>query len=579
MGRVIPQHSYDHTRRSQRDIVVYNDIELRNVLGNVKRGSRVVIASKINVTRTVEIKMVDDNSNIDSSQGIIISGFGTGRLTPKDGTVTPFDMFRIRVAGENKTLSKSPISIQYLNFSGFSRVVNVVPEGSSRTLRNFSMIGCVIEECDTMLGTSHTPLIYADTTRLAQAEITNNVLNPHPTISTQQCALSLDIVYEDTTIDGNIDRDPSISFLYTNKAMTGGMQETSFSNNVINGEVDVVFDQSGLSSNTFKEKVILDGSPGGVTTISQSVINDNRFIRILYDSLELKDLSYTSITGNVIKGLVNGVSCHMLTIVGNYVSDIGFSNLLANTENYILRENFAFTNYSLENQYKPLFGAGRISTGGEVLAQQVIDSTTSYFSCLIIADANTDSWQQLNNDAATGEKPTVEFYVPEGTRNPTLPSEGKTVIIRLKIWAKNAGPSNETITIRITDQDSPTLNTLPASVHKPQGFRMPENVGNGSWEPMVFEWIIEPGLYWDVGQQAQIWFQANTDQNALGPACTMVGGHFQDYIAGVQPAVDFGPIITSAIAVPQNLVTVSASTALKKGRPLPPSKILFKEKK
>ena len=195
-------------------------------------------------------------------------GFGTGRLVPKEGTVTPFDMFRIRVSGATKTLSKSPISIQYLNFSGFDKVVNIVPEGTSKTLRNFSMIGCVIEKCNTMLGTSNTPLIYADTTRLAQAEITNNVLSPHPTISAQQCALSLDIVYEDTTIDGNIDRDPSVSFIYANKAMTGGVQETSFSNNVINGEVNIAFDQSGLSSNTLKEKVILDGSPGGVTTIS-----------------------------------------------------------------------------------------------------------------------------------------------------------------------------------------------------------------------------------------------------------------------------------------------------------------------
>jgi len=585
MGRAIPQHSYDHTRRSQRDIIVYNDLELRNVLGNVKRGSRVVIASKIAVTRTVEIKLVDDNSNIDSSQGIIISGFGTGRLVPKEGTVTPFDMFRIRVSGATKTLSKSPISIQYLNFSGFDKVVNIVPEGTSKTLRNFSMIGCVIEKCNTMLGTSNTPLIYADTTRLAQAEITNNVLSPHPTISAQQCALSLDIVYEDTTIDGNIDRDPSVSFIYANKAMTGGVQETSFSNNVINGEVNIAFDQSGLSSNTFKEKVILDGSPGGVTTISQSVINDNRFIRILYDSLELKDLSYTSINGNVIKGLVNGVSCHMLTIVGNYISDIGFSNLLSNTENYILRENFAFTNYSLENQYKPLFGAGRISTGGEVLAQQIIESTTSYFECVVTADANPPlpateaDWQQLKNDLGANEKVYVEFYVPEGTRNPTVPPEGKTVIIRLKAWVKNAGPSNEMITVRITNQDSDTANTLPVTVHKPQSFLIAENVGNGAWEPMVFEWIIEPGLFWDVGQQVQIWFQVNTDQNALGPALSFVAGHYQDYIAQTQPAIDYGPMIASAIAVPQSLVTVSASAALKKGRAPVQKMRPFKEKR
>jgi len=585
MGRVIPQHSYDHTRRSQRDIVVYSDLELRNVLGNVKRGSRVVIASKIAVTRTIEIQLVEDNSNIDSSQGVIISGFGTGRLVPKKGTASSFDLFKIRIPDTTKSTKPIPVSVQYLNFSGFNKVVTVEPTGSSRILSSFSMIGCIVEDCATMIGTNNTSA-YPFSTFLRQCEVTDNILIPDRSGNASVAsALSLNIQYVDCVLDGNITKSPSPSFVAIPVSMTGGIQRSSFSNNIMVGEVDIFFDQSSITGCTFKEKVKLDGSLVPAPTVNLGTVSNNRFIRTLYDSLELEQLTCTTITGNTIKGLINNANCHQLTIVGNYISDIGGANFLPNSQNYILRENFAETFSTLENQYKPVFGAGRISTGGEVLAQQVIESTTNYFECVVTADANPPlpateaDWQQLKNDLGANEKVTVEFYVPEGTRNPTVPPEGKTVIIRLKTWVKNAGPSNEMITVRITDQDSDTANTLPVNVHKPQSFLIAQNVGNGAWEPMVFEWIIEPGLYWDVGQQAQIWFQVNTDQNALAPATSFVAGHYQDYIAQTQPAIDYGPMITSAIAVPQNLVTVSASAALKKGKAPVQKKKPFKEKK
>ena len=585
MGRVIPQHSYDHTRRSQRDIVVYNDLELRNVLGNVKRGSRVVIASKIAVTRTVEIKLVDDNSNIDSSQGVIISGFGTGRLVPKEGTLTAFDLFRIRIPETTKSTKPIPVSVQHLNFSGFNKVITVEPSGSSRTLSKFSVIGCIVEDCATLIGTNN-PSAYPASTFLQQCEVTDNILSPNSSgDASVAAALSLDVHYVDCVLSGNIMKDPSPSFASIPESMTGGIQRTAFSNNIINGEVDIFFDQSSITGCTFKEKVKLDGSLVPGVSVSQGTISNNKFIRILYDALEIDQLTRTTITGNQINGLINNASCHQLTIVGNQLNDFAGNNLLPNSQNYILRENFSNASPGgLENQHKPVFGAGRISTGGEVLAQQVIESTTNYFECVVVESSNPalpatqPDWQQLKNDLGANEKVTVQFYVPEGTRNPTIPPEGKTVLIRLKAFVRNAGPSNEMITIRITNQDSDTANTLPVTVHKPQTFLIAQNVGNGAWEPMVFEWLIEPGLFWDVGQQVQIWFQVNTDQNGAGPSLAFVAGHYQDYIPQTQPAIDYGPMITSAIAVPQNLVTVSASAALKKGKPLS-RKLKFSEPK
>lgn len=140
-GRSVPGQSFDYTRRYQNDIVVYSENELRAVMGNLTRGTRVVIANDIYLTKTINVNVRSESltktTGVDRRE-VVIAGFGGGSLRVKSG-VSPFDLFSFGAKQQDG------VTFTNLYVSGFKSFIYCKPSSGAVYHADLTIENCYME--------------------------------------------------------------------------------------------------------------------------------------------------------------------------------------------------------------------------------------------------------------------------------------------------------------------------------------------------------------------------------------------------------------------------------------------------
>lgn len=140
----LAQHgqSFDYTRRYQNDIVVYSENGLRAAMGNLKRGTRVVIANDIYVTKTINVNIQSESflktTNVDRRE-VIVAGFGGGSLRVKDNVSADFSLFSFGAS------EQSGITFSNLYVEGFKGFIQCVPSLGAIYHADLTIENCYME--------------------------------------------------------------------------------------------------------------------------------------------------------------------------------------------------------------------------------------------------------------------------------------------------------------------------------------------------------------------------------------------------------------------------------------------------
>ena len=159
--------TFDYTRRYQNDIVVYSETELRSAMGNLKRGTRVVVANQIYITKTINVNIQAESTlkatNVDRRE-VIISGFGGGALKIKDNVNADFPLFAF---GPSES---SGITFSNLYVEGFKTFIGCRPvSGGAIYHADLSIKDCYFEGISEVIS-----LLSSGSVFFTRAKITNN---------------------------------------------------------------------------------------------------------------------------------------------------------------------------------------------------------------------------------------------------------------------------------------------------------------------------------------------------------------------------------------------------------------------
>ena len=541
-GRLPLTHTYDHTRRSKDDILVYTENQLRNTLGNLERGKRVVVTQEIFITDTVEIKIKENNSTIKNAQASIICGFGSGKLTRKAGVEEPFDLFRIKAKNKKTPDESSGIHIKDLTFSGFTYAVvlgdkPVAPffNSSAQYFKGLRITNCTLQYCWALIGGYRVSNSYNLRSSIDGLEVAGNrfysTLNSAGT--SRDCSIinraPLSAGYYDTlnlfeSYIGNnqvLDLDGDIT-TYTNESSIFFYgTNTEVVSNTVSGVIAIsVYENLKLEGNSCNN-LLLDNA--------NSVAAAPNFVSVLgnyVDNTFIFNLVKSSIIGNIIKGPVfNNVNSEMLRVVGNQFEGLVTPNVFPNAACHIVRENFGSGGRDVD-------GYGRVSLGGEILGETVIDTLN--------ASGTPFVWSTSSVILAQIVPVSVSFSVPGN----------KKVIIRLHCHVRDTSDPALPVLDEAEIHIRPPIGTFPSSIcNDRQQFTMDET----GFQPMTFEWYMDGTSNWTTGSQVVVNFWAKV--TGLGMTMEFRAG------ADATNTVNAGPLTVIAEAINDDLNFIDASVA------------------
>ncbi len=321
-GRLAQQgQSFDHTRRYQNDIVVYSENELRSVMGNLKRGTRVVIANEIYITKTINVKAESfpllKASSLDR-RDVIIAGFGGGSLRVKNDADPDFSLFSF--IGDDQ----SGITFSTLYIEGFKSFLQITPPATgTTTYRDISINDCYFSEIEEAIS-----LKSAGNVTFSEAKINNNKF-----IGTDfHLSGTGSLTFSGCVISGNTFQ-PKTSNSYIL------MNYTMFSDNHVSKTIELNGIDNVVDGNKFKdidfnvlaERFIVTGNK--FTSTSVSILNASGFIcrnnsgsTGLFTPRDLRAPGRVSIPGEligqtVIDGVSTGFSCETASTTYKQLND------------------------------------------------------------------------------------------------------------------------------------------------------------------------------------------------------------------------------------------------------------------
>lgn len=232
---------FDYTRRYQNDIVVYSENELRSVMGRLKRGTRVVVANEIYITKPIYVRVLGESqlktTGVDRRE-VIVAGFGGGSLRVKAGRENDFALFAFGPT------ERSGVTFCNLYVEGFKSFIECYAPASVVYHADLSIKDCYFEGVSEVFSMRSAGLVY-----FTRPKITNNrFIN---TDFHKSGINTLTFLYG--VISGNTFGSISGSYLYLNSTnfadnVTSGDMELNGLNAVIDGNVfrDVTFNASAL---------------------------------------------------------------------------------------------------------------------------------------------------------------------------------------------------------------------------------------------------------------------------------------------------------------------------------------------
>jgi hypothetical protein len=478
-ARTMPGQSFDHTRRYQNDIVVYSDSELRSALGAVKRGSRIVIASRIVVSRSIEVKILDDEATVfgvPKPQEIVVTGMGGGRLEAKQG-VDPFEFIIFRGEGIQDLI------IQDVSFNGFKSIIgmyriltSVFPPPGSANLSNTVIKNCILNDCSFMVSKDSYGAFPLGP-HMSNCKILNNLVFSG---LTNNCSLvdgfgALSCVFSNNVCQNNTGDSLDLLDAY----------DTFICNNIFHGDVRAELYNCTISSNTFLGQAIF--ASGSYVGYSSS-INGNAF-KGSTPALDLTSRGYYRVNDNYIKSIqLHSAATPGSIITGNVIDPNNALELILNAEGWISRDNIGY-NLGIEMRTP-----GRISQAGEYLGQTIIDGERYMFEKELNSTGGILQWEALSNDHDATQIANVEFYVPWNRK----------FVLRTHFVLEDDTNSTESLLVRINSSSTSQPGLLPTAWHEQQSVQVKE-----FGAPVTLEWYVDcsSDAGWEAGTQHQIFFQ------------------------------------------------------------------------
>ena len=553
-ARKLPTHTYDHTRRSKNDILVYSENELRSVLGNVQRGTRVVITSEIFVTKPVEIKIAETVTSLINAQDVIIAGFGGGGLTRKQNVDDPFDLFHIR--NSNATASfNDPVGVhlQDLNFNGFIHVVylpiNTLAVGVDRPvyLKGLKITNCVLQNSHAMIGSAYfsNPNLVGTIWGL---DMSSNTMYSKLDGVNRNCSLvdpSYSLTYGelwiiDGIISGNqsLDENGTTASFSEEHSLDCKMTSTDVSNNYLSGTIDIeAYKDIKIESNSC-HRIKLDSRLSPVETNPNHAQIINNFIE---DTLVIH-LVGSLISGNYVKGSVtNDSNSKNLIVTDNHFETLNPVNVFPNGECCIVRNNYGGDNGPFTPS-RDVDAYGRIPIAGEILGETVIDTDNGSGTPWV--------WSTSSIIFAQVVPVSVKFWVPCGDK----------VLVRLHCHIRDTTAPALPVLDEGEIQIRPTVGApfAPSVCNDRQQFTLDET----GFQPMTFEWYLDfsggvAPIYQNADGSITIDFFARV--TGLGQTIEFRAGSEYPVILN---GINAGPLTAMVEAVNPNIVFIEASVAV-----------------
>ena len=331
----LAQHgqSFDYTRRYQNDIVVYSENGLRAAMGNLTRGTRVVIANDIYITKTINVNIQSESllktSNVDRRE-VIISGFGGGSLRVKDNVSADFPLFSFG------TSEQSGITFINLYVERFKVFIQCTPSSGAVYHADVSIKDCYFEGVEEAVSLESAGVVF-----FTRAKITNNRF-----INTDFHKSGTNtLIFLYSVISGNT---------FGSITMSGGsyiyMNSTNFSNNITSGDMELNGTNSVVDGNVFRDLVINTAAVKFIFTNNKfwekrlSINNAQGFIcRNNSDNTTERDIlspGRVSIPGEivgqtVIDGVNTGFSCETASTTYKQLNDDTDANKKASVSFYV----------------------------------------------------------------------------------------------------------------------------------------------------------------------------------------------------------------------------------------------------
>lgn len=250
-ARAIPGQTFDHTRRYQNDIIVYSENELRSVMGNLTRGTRVVIANDIYLTKSINVNIRSESLTktvgVDKRE-VVVAGFGGGSLRRKSN-VKAFDLF---VFGPKQ---QDGITFSNLFVSGFTSFIACTPSTTPLYHADLTIQDCYFDSVTTVF-----KLKSAGNVLFTRAKIQNNRLYFSDFYAAGTSSLSF--IYSAIHANSFVQASGSLLILntctFTANNVSGPSIEFDGASSVIDGNVlrDVTFTSGGtgfiLTNNKFQ---------------------------------------------------------------------------------------------------------------------------------------------------------------------------------------------------------------------------------------------------------------------------------------------------------------------------------------
>jgi hypothetical protein len=468
-GRVVPGQTFDHTRRYQNDIVVYSENELRSAMGNLSRGTRVVIANEIFITKPIYVKIKYRSGTPDLQfKDIVISGFGGGSLIPKAGLVKrSFDLFILSPIPASK--SEVAVSFEGIFVKGFKTAISRSTNFGGPAWA-IDITGCKFIDCENIVDGSYWYFEFCDNYVSGASVVFNNFSTSRMTMSANQLfAYDLSMKCSRASITGNV---------MEGGIMTMSMEQSCFSGNYVKCDNVQLYPYN-------------TAVPG---QLSASTISGNKFTQSSFTGVfNIADGSEWVIDGNHVDGeLQIGANAAKMIVSDNY---FGRNSLpLSGAEGSIFRDNYG------SSASKSINASGRISQAGELIGQTIIDGVSTSFSC----ETSSTTYKQLNDDLDATKKASISFYVPANRK----------IVIRLNAELRDYDTYQALFYIRLTDVDDATTPASFAAFVNDEHFA---SYSEQLFPIYTFEWFIDgtdPNINWTAGDVKTFWFQIKVQDAA-----------------------------------------------------------------
>lgn len=477
VGRSIPGQSFDYTRRSQNDIIVYSENELRSVMGNLSRGTRVVIANDIYITKPINVKINYSKNSPDLTfKDIIISGFGGGSLAPKNGIlVQSFDLFVLDPIEAGK--SEVALSFEGIFVKDFKAFLSQGP-GWLGPVWAININSCKFLDCVSVIDGDYWYIEMANN-YVSGGSFATNFSTLRATICNNQIFVSdFSARFERASVTGNV--------IECFSSFRAYLENSSFSGNSVQCN-DVEF------------------HPSLPNQIANSTVSGNRFNQSLFSGVfNLADGSKWVIDGNHVEGeLQIGASAQRSIVSDNYFRRN--NTVVSGAEGFIFRDNHGSTS----NQ--SLNARGRVSQAGELIGQTVIDGVSTSFSC----ETSSTTYKQLKDDLDATKKASISFYVPANRK----------IVIRLNTELRDYDTYQALFYIRLTDVDDATTPASFAAFVNDEHFA---SYSEQLFPVYTFDWFIDgtdPNINWTAGDLKTFWFQIKV-QNAAETVSVKAGASY-----------------------------------------------------